>query len=153
MNIVLSAKASVMERKNILFHVKADIPETLFIEKPDICAIFGNALDNAAEAAELVPEPERYVQLQTRLAKGMFVLRVENPCSSSGKDASKEPVEKIQGELSGIRLWRIRTTKTDSRAHGYGLRSIEKCVKKYGGEMKIETKEEKFVLFLYIYQE
>ncbi len=152
-NIVLSAKASVMERKNIPFHVKADIPETLFIEKPDICAIFGNALDNAAEAAELVTEPERYVRLQARLAKGMFVLRIENPCPFSGKDAGKEPAEKIQGELSGIRLWRIRTTKPDSRAHGYGLKSIEKCVKKYGGEMKIETKEGKFVLFLYIYQE
>ena len=152
-NIVLSAKASVMERKNILFHVKADIPETLFIEKPDICAIFGNALDNAAEAAELVPEPERYVQLQTRLAKGMFVLRIENPCPFSGKDAGKEPAKKIQGELSGIRPWRIRTTKTDAHAHGYGLKSIEKCVKKYGGEMKIETKGGKFVLFLYIYQE
>lgn len=152
-NIVLSAKASVMERKNIQFHVKADIAETLFIEQPDICAIFGNALDNAAEAEELVPEPERYIRLQTRFAKGMFVLKIENPYPLSERNCRKETAGKIQAESPGIRLWRFRTTKPDAHSHGYGLKSIEKCVKKYGGEMKIEAKNGKFVLFLYIYQE
>ena len=131
----------------------ADISETLFIEKPDICAIFGNALDNAAEAEELVPEPERYIRIQTRLAKGMFVLRVENPCPLSGRHSGEEAAGKIQEKSSGKLPWRFGTTKSDTHSHGYGLKSIEKCVKKYGGEMKIETEDGKFVLFLYIYQE
>lgn len=152
-NIVLSAKASVMERKNIPFHVKADISETLFIEKPDICAIFGNALDNAAEAEELVPDPERYIRIQTRFAKGMFVLRVENPCPLPGRNSGEETAGKIQEKFSRKPSWRFRTTKPDAHSHGYGLKSIEKCVKKYGGEMKIESEDGKFVLFLYIYQE
>ena len=55
-NIILSAKAAAMEQKNIEFHVLADIPEELPMEKPDISAVLGNALDNAIEAVEKLPK-------------------------------------------------------------------------------------------------
>ena len=83
----------------------------------------------------------------------MFVLRVENPCPLSGRHSGEEAAGKIQEKSSGKLPWRFGTTKSDTHSHGYGLKSIEKCVKKYGGEMKIETEDGKFVLFLYIYQE
>lgn len=141
-NIVLSVKASVMEGNKIPFQVKADIPVSLPMEKPDICAIFGNALDNAAEAVKRIPEPERYICLETRFAKGMFVLRIENSCLLSGENFSEK--------FTGQSLRMPQTTKSDRSSHGYGLRSIGECVKKYGGEITVKTEEGKFILFLYI---
>lgn len=135
-NIVFSAKEGIMRQKNIPFHVEADIPCALSMEKTDICAILGNALDNAIESAVLFPEKERYVRVEARLAKGIFVLKVENP--------GKEPSMDKEG--------RIKTSKTDEKFHGYGLLSIEKSVKKYGGELEIKMEEGKFTLFLYMNQ-
>lgn len=41
-----------MKEKQIALKYKIDIQEELPFEKPDICAIFANALDNGAEAVE-----------------------------------------------------------------------------------------------------
>lgn len=134
-NIVLSVKASAMERKQIRFDVNADISQTLPLEKPDLCAILGNALDNAAEAAEAFPPEERYVRLEARYAKGMFVLKIVNPA----RDNRQKEAPGIPG-----------TSKKDARAHGYGLKSIEKSVKKYDGKLELKREDGRFILFLYI---
>lgn len=55
-NAVLCAKKMITEQKQIVFEIKADIPEPLKLEKPDICAILGNSLDNAIEAVSLLEE-------------------------------------------------------------------------------------------------
>ena len=79
-NVILSTKASAMGTYGIDFHVKAEIQNPLPLEKPDICAVFGNALDNAVEYVCRLAQETRYINLETRLGKGMFVLKVVNPC-------------------------------------------------------------------------
>ena len=41
-------------------------------------------------------------------------------------------------ELSG---GRPLSTKSDKANHGFGLENIERCVKKYGGELKLSSEE------------
>lgn len=65
-NIILSAKAALMEQNHIEFHVSADISEPLPMEKTDISAVFGNVLDNALEAVKNLPESQRRVSLEAR---------------------------------------------------------------------------------------
>lgn len=48
-NAVLTAKERMMRQHGISFCAKVDIPHELPFEKPDLCALFANALDNAAE--------------------------------------------------------------------------------------------------------
>ena len=43
-----------------------------------------------------------------------------------------------------------KTTKKDGENHGLGLRSIQKTVQKYGGQMEIEQEEQRFHLFFYL---
>jgi sensor histidine kinase regulating citrate/malate metabolism len=45
---------------------------------------------------------------------------------------------------------RFLSTKSDSEEHGYGLQSIEMVVKKYGGEMDINTDNGTFILSVII---
>lgn len=43
-----------------------------------------------------------------------------------------------------------KTTKSDTKNHGFGLRSIEEIVKKYNGNLEIQREEESLTLFLYM---
>lgn len=138
-NAVLSAKAAMLSRKELPFHVKADISEELPFEKADICALFSNALDNAAEAALQLPAEKREIALNARAAKGMLAVSVENTCP-----------EKDSSHFSAVSDGLPETTKKDTKHHGYGLLSMRKVVKKYGGGMEISRNEGTFRLFFYL---
>lgn len=134
-NAVLTAKESLMRQKGIPFSVKIDISQELPFEKADICALFANALDNAAEGCMNIAEEKRKVELTARVGKGLFVISVKNSCEKNMEDQSKKLP---------------KTTKKDSQNHGFGLRSIQQTVKKYGGNMEINWETELFTLFLYL---
>lgn len=135
-NVILGSKAAWMKQKGIEFRVKADIGELLPMEKTDICAIFGNLLDNAAEAAQKCRE-ERYVSLETRFGRGMLVLRVENPVPD-GSEGGK-------GKMFAI----PHTTKENEEMHGYGLKSVSRAAEKYGGKIELSQEDGVFRAFLY----
>lgn len=83
--------------------------------------------ENALEAGK------RQVELTARAAKGILAVEVKNP---------------FEGEFSnGL----PRTTKHDAQNHGYGLRSIQDIVKKYGGNMEIRQENGQFCLFLFMH--
>lgn len=172
-NAVLSVKENLLRQQNISLELKLDIPEELPFEKADLCAIYANALDNAAEACASLPEekPEttnaepranntknRTIILESRARKGMLVFQITNPVP-----------ENVQGQYAGISM-RPKTfsalsagktksgqaeplpptTKKDRTRHGYGLRSIRMSVEKYGGHMEIRQEEGQFTLFGYL---
>lgn len=131
-NAVLTAKESLMRQRGISFYAKVDIPKELPFEKPDLCALFANALDNAAEACAALDPDKRQVGLNARAAKGILAVEVRNPHEGQFSDS-----------LPG-------TTKQDAKNHGYGLRSIQQIVKKYGGSMELRQEEGCFCLFCYM---
>lgn len=139
-NAVLSVKEDLLRRNNIALDAHLDIPGELPMERADICAIFANALDNAAEACEKLPEErKKEIRLEGRMRKGMFALRIENP-----QEETKEKNKKTgMGQFP-------ETTKKDRKNHGYGLHSIQETVKKYGGDLEIEREKGVFSLFCWI---
>lgn len=131
-NVLLSTKASSMGMYGIDFYVKAEIQQPLPLEKPDICAVFGNALDNAVEYVCRLEQEHRYINLEARLGKGMFVLKVVNPCMHV---------------VSGDEL--PATTKEDKWGHGLGLKSVRLIAEKYDGRLELKTEGGEFIFFFY----
>lgn len=131
-NAVLTAKESLMRQQEISFYAKVDIPRELPFEKPDLCALFANALDNAIEACTVLDTGRRQIELSTRAAKGILAVEVRN--TFDGQLLNSLP----------------KTTKQDTVNHGYGLRSIQQIVKKYGGNMEIRQENGVFCLFCFI---
>lgn len=136
-NAVLTAKEGLMRQKGIRFHVRADIPEELPFEKAELCAVFANGLDNAVEGCEGLAEPMREIYLDARAGKGILAVNIRNACP-------------IREAASGGKDMFPKTTKKDAINHGFGLRSIQEIVKKYGGSMEVEQQEGEFNLFLYL---
>ena len=154
-NAVLTFKEAMMRQKRICPDWKLDIPDTLPYQKADVCALFANALDNAAEACEAYRKNVKYpdgkcadgecadgeltVTLDARFRKGMLVVSVKNPM---------EETESSKGIFQPGML--PKTTKQDKKNHGLGLRSIHEIVERYHGTMEIRTGERQFELFFYL---
>lgn len=173
LNAVLSVKENLLRQQNISLELKLDIPEELPFEKADLCAIYANALDNAAEACARQPEekPEatnaepranntknRTIILESRARKGMLVFQIINPVPENvpGQRAGISVQSETFSALSAGKMKSGQaeplppTTKKDRTRHGYGLRSIRTSVEKYGGHMEIRQEEGQFTLFGYL---
>jgi len=124
-NAVLSAKAEAMERAGLKAELAVSLPKNLPVADMDLCALLGNALDNAIEAAERAAD--KTVTLRCRAEKGLFMLRLENACAGD-----------VPPGLS--------TSKADKRSHGFGLPGMREIAARYGGSLETRTEDGRFQL-------
>ena len=126
---LINSKAAAAEAAGIRFQVQVEFPRRTNIRSVDLCAILGNLLDNAIEAARQVENPERRtVALTIRRIHQMLVIKVENSFAGA-------PVQE-KGEL--------KTTKTEGGLHGWGLKSAQAAAEKYDGMVQAGVSGEVF---------
>ena len=126
-NVVLAAKAEVMERAGIAADFAVSLPKELPVADTDLAALLGNALDNAIEGVE--GAAEKRIALRCRVDKGLFMLRVENPVGAA-----------IHPDLA--------TTKADKSAHGFGIPGMQEIAERYHGTLEAEGKDGRFILLV-----
>jgi len=115
---LINSKAAKAKADNIQLQVQVEFPRHTNIKSADLCAILGNLLDNALEAARQVPENEqRIIQLTIRRIYQMLIIKVEN--------RFKVPPVRTGGTL--------QTTKEQNGLHGWGLKSAQAAAEKYDG--------------------
>jgi len=103
------------------------------IAPADLCAMLGNALDNALEAcSKLDAGAERTVSVSSVFANGFLFLKVQNPVAENVRIANDF----------------VATTKPDAAAHGIGLGSIRNAARKYGGNVRLTCEHRIFTLEL-----
>lgn len=114
-NIVLSTKAAELEQAGIRFDADALLPDHLPFSDIDLCALLGNALDNAREGASGSIDP--VVRLRARFEKGLLMLQVENSVAHAVDPA-------------------LGTTKNDKSQHGFGIPGMRDIAARYGGSLE-----------------
>ena len=124
-NIVLASKAEAMDQTGLVGDFAVSLPRTLSMADTDLCALLGNALDNAMEAA-LQAEDKR-ITVRCRVDKGLFMLRVENAVAGE-----------VRPDLS--------TTKADKSAHGFGLPGMREIAQRCGGSLETRAEGGRFEL-------
>lgn len=112
----------------VSMEVKGRFPVDCAIDAFDLCTIFSNVLSNALEAA--VETEEKYISVECAYTDVAIMIIVSN---------SYKP-----DSLNGGGQWKTR--KSDLDYHGYGLENIKDSVKKYKGDLDIETKDNIFNL-------
>ncbi|NCE66145.1 ATP-binding protein [Pseudoflavonifractor sp. 524-17] len=126
---LINSKAAAAEAGGIQFQRHVEFPQHTNIRSADLCAILGNLLDNAVEAARQVPDPHRRtVSLTIRRIHQMLVIKVENSFSTA-------PIQE-NGAL--------KTTKTEGGLHGWGLKSAQTAAEKYDGMVQAGVSGEVF---------
>ncbi len=129
LDIIIREKATVAKEEGIDFNVLVHFEDGSFVDALDISAIFGNALDNAIEASEKLPQEQRLITVKAERRQDMLVIIVSNNTRSG------IPVPK-------------RTSKADSFLHGFGLSNIQKAAEKYGGQSSTKIENGIFTLQL-----
>lgn len=126
---LISSKAAAAEADGIRFQAQVEFPRRTNIRSVDLCAILGNLLDNAIEAARQVPDPSgRTADLTIRRIHQMLVIKVENSFAAA-------PVQE-NGQL--------QTTKIGGGLHGWGLKSAQTAAEKYDGMVQAGVSGEIF---------
>ena len=126
LNGLLSQKLEEAERHHIDMSLILNFQQINFIEDMDLCTLFGNAVDNAIEACDGVPENERQILIRSQESIGQLIISVNNS---------------YRGEIAfdnGLPC----TSKLGGAEHGIGLRNIQRVLKKYGGTIDIDVESE-----------
>lgn len=131
LDTILTSKSLYCQQHGITLTCVADGAALDFMDTMDLCSLFGNALDNAIESVEKLPDSEqRLIHLVVARQKSFLWVRVENTYDGAFQADGTLP----------------KTTKSDARYHGYGLKSIYDTAEKYGGTAEITTQENQFTL-------
>lgn len=117
-NVVLTSKAEAMRSQGVEGDFSVALPPDLPVADADLCALLGNALDNAMEAA--AQASDKRVTVRARADKGLLMLRVENALAG--------PLTPAPGGFA--------TTKADKAAHGFGLAGMREIAQRYGGTLE-----------------
>ena len=121
-DIIIHQKGLEAEKKQIQFKVDFAYPPNLLIDIYDIAVILNNALENAIEACGKV-EDNKQIKLQSYVKGSLFFIEVEN-------DFSEDIVIE---EESGLPV----SSKENRKLHGIGISNIQRCAKKYMGDIDI----------------
>lgn len=129
LNVVLAEKRATCRRRGIELTAFLDGKALDFMEELDLYALIGNALNNAIDAVSKLGEGDQFITLTAAARDGMVTIHVENPYS--GEIVMEDHLPKSQ---------------RDARYHGFGMKSMERIVEKYGGTMSIKPQNDMFLL-------
>ena len=132
LDTILTEKSLVCERRKITLTVIADGSALESVTPADLYALFGNALDNAIEAATQIDDAtRRSISVVVRRTMGCASVHVENFF-----------VGKRFFSPDGLPL----TTKEDRTSHGFGTRSMRQIAERYDGTFSVQATDEVFSL-------
>lgn len=128
-DFILAEKSLYCKKHKIRFSALIDGEKLSFMSNSDIYSFFENSLDNAIEAVLKAEKPDRTITINIVQKGNYLVVHIENYCT--------EEVEFRDG---------LPMTKKDKTFHGYGTKSIQRVVKKYGGTLAFLYKNNTFSL-------
>lgn len=113
---LLQQKMREAKAEGIFMKISIKTPEAVLIEDTAMGVLVGNLVDNAVEAtARLEKEKRRPIDIRVLCDDGMLTVSVKNA---------------VDGEVDTDKLI---TVKRDRKKHGYGIDSINKIAREYGG--------------------
>ena len=134
LDILLDYKVREAQRKRIYIDIQADQLD-LKLSEQEITALFGNALNNAIEGCEKLPEGRRWIRVVMRRKNEMSFINISNTFEG-------QPVVKNE---------QLFSSKTDKKAHGWGLESMMLIVQKYDGTLMVDYDDQEFNVCISFY--
>lgn len=130
LDVILMEKSLVCQKNSILLSCLADGKRLSFMDDSDIYSLFGNLLDNAITAVLPLEQDKRVISLTIRAERGLLSIHSHNYYQG------KVRLEK------GLPL----TTNEDKAIHGFGVKSMNLIVEKYGGTISFQPEDGVFNL-------
>ena len=118
LNVILSRYIDWSQELGITFHCDIKSSDFSFMDSTSVTALFSNLLSNAVESAQKSAEKRIDFSVVKNFEEEYVMISLVNSCDAA-------PQTDVYGNF--------RTTKTNQRIHGYGLKSINRVIQKYNG--------------------
>lgn len=128
LNNILCRYKKVCNDLHIAFHADIRSNTTAFLSDSDVTSLFCNLLDNAVEASQRIKDSYIEISAAQREHTPFIIITMINSCACNPFSPN--------GELI--------SSKPDPQAHGFGIKSIEKIVHNYNGNMQMYYDGETF---------
>ena len=99
------------------------------IADEDLCTILANTLDNAIEATQKLSSGDKVIHIDAAVRNGFFIMSISNP---------------VETEVKIKKDGTVKTSKKNHREHGFGIKNVQKAVKKYGGSISVTCQNKIF---------
>lgn len=104
--------------------VEGFVSNDLSINEMDLCIIFSNLLSNAVEAIESMDHNQRWISIKIEEGSFFWSVTISNATLNTSM---------------------LKTSKTDKKNHGFGLKHVKEIVKKYDGKFNYELLQNCFI--------
>lgn len=135
LDILLNEKRSNCAAYNIELTCFAGAETSDIIEDIDLYFLLNNALSNAVEAVQDVPQGKRFISLTMQRDADMLSIHMENPYAGT--------VEMRDG---------LPQTQNDPDYHGFGMRSMQRITEKHNGSLTVQLKDGLFLLDILLFK-
>lgn len=125
LNAILCRYKEECKKQDISFIIDSLDNSLDFMNTNDLTALFCNLLDNAVEAAACVPDSFIKLNISKQENTPFAVLFVQNSCAQNPIDT----------------FGKLPSHKKDASRHGFGMKSIQRTIDNYGGEMEFYYEE------------
>lgn len=126
LNNILCRYKKVCNDLHIAFHADIRSNTTTFLSDSDVTSLFCNMLDNAVEASNHIKDSYIEITAAQRKHTPFVIITIINSCAGN-------PFS-LNGELV--------SSKQNPQAHGFGIKSIEKIIHNYNGNIQMYYDEE-----------
>lgn len=128
---LLDIKSSAASKNNTFIDFSGILPSK-GIEAKDMCICVGNLIDNAIESCEKIDRgKQKTITVTGKYKNNTVIFTVNNPAAGANE-----------------RFQTIKTSKADKRAHGIGLKNVQKIADKYNGSLSLERNNNMFTSVL-----
>lgn len=127
---LIGSKTTLAELSGIPVEAELEALPELILPDEDLTVLIGNLYDNAIDAClKITGADQRFIRVKILFDSGNLLLLFENAAAEQSRSGHKG-------------LW--PTTKEDSSAHGFGIKNIDRIVRKHGGYCERELREHVF---------
>lgn len=123
---IIENKLNKCDELNIIANLTYQYKELITINEIEIAVIVGNILDNAIESCQKVTN-NKEIWGSITVDKQDIIINIKNTAVNSNN---------------------LKTSKTDKKSHGYGLKSIKHIAKKYNGYAKFSFGDNIFTSYV-----
>lgn len=126
LNNILCRYKKVCNDLHIAFHADIRSNTTTFLSDSDVTSLFCNMLDNAVEASNHIKDSYIEITAAQRKHTPFVIITIINSCAGNPFSPNGELV----------------SSKQNPQAHGFGIKSMEKIIHNYNGNIQMYYDEE-----------
>mgnify|MGYP000917338041 CR=1 FL=1 len=132
-DVIMSKKSKICKDEGIRLTCSMNGETLNYISPYELYALFENAMDNAIDAVSKCEKEKKIISITQTVKDQFLILNVANYY-----------VEELVFKKG------LPQTKKAKDYHGFGMRSMKMIVEKYDGRISVNTKEDLFILQIFL---